>query len=49
MIDYSQRENNLAYWNAAGDGWFGATALPMWGVLFATEETLCILVTLLVR
>jgi SAM-dependent methyltransferase len=31
---------NQTYWNANADSWFGATALPMYGVKFATEDEL---------
>lgn len=33
-------ETNKSYWNTNADLWFGATALPVYGVKFATEEEL---------
>lgn len=33
-------QTNKTYWNANADSWFGATALPMYGVKFVTEEEL---------
>lgn len=31
---------NKTYWNANADSWFGATALPEYGVKFVTENEL---------
>ena len=31
---------NKAYWDAHADNWFGATALPKYGVKFATQDEL---------
>jgi len=33
-------ETNREYWNANADSWFGTTALPVYGVKFATEDDL---------
>lgn len=33
-------ETNKSYWNANADEWFGTTALPVYGVKFATEDEL---------
>lgn len=33
-------ETNTAYWNENADSWFGTTALPTYGVKFATEDEL---------
>ena len=33
-------DKNRAYWNAHADEWFGATALPEYGVKFVTEDEL---------
>jgi len=33
-------ETNKSYWNAYADAWFGTTALPTYGVKFATEDDL---------
>lgn len=33
-------EENRAYWDAHADEWFGTTALPKYGVMFATEDEL---------
>ncbi len=33
-------ESNKSYWNANADLWFGTTALPEYGVYFATEDEL---------
>lgn len=33
-------ENNRNYWNENADQWFGTTALPEYGVKFATEDEL---------
>lgn len=33
-------ENNKSYWNENADLWFGTTALPEYGVKFATEDDL---------
>ena len=33
-------ENNKTYWNVNADLWFGTTALPEYGVKFATEDDL---------
>jgi ubiquinone/menaquinone biosynthesis C-methylase UbiE len=33
-------QNNKTYWNANADLWFGTTALPKYGVKFATEDDL---------
>ena len=34
------RQTNKDYWNANADSWFGATALPEYGVKFVTEDEL---------
>lgn len=33
-------ERNKTYWNDHADLWFGATALPVYGVRFPTEDDL---------
>lgn len=33
-------QNNKTYWDTNADLWFGATALPKYGVKFATEDDL---------
>lgn len=40
MIDQTVREKNKQYWNEAADDWFGATALPEYGVHCVTEDEL---------
>ncbi len=40
MNDSSIIENNRNYWNDHADLWFGTTALPEYGVRFATEDDL---------
>ena len=40
VIDEAVREKNKRYWNGAADNWFGATALPEYGVYCVTEDEL---------
>lgn len=40
MIDAAVREKNRQYWDGAADNWFGATALPEYGVHCVTEDEL---------
>lgn len=40
MEGHAIREANRRFWNENADAWFGATALPDYGVLFETEESL---------
>ena len=40
MNDREIIETNKDYWNANADLWFGTTALPEYGVYFATEDDL---------
>ena len=40
MIDAAVREKNRQYWDGAADNWFGATALPEYGVYCVTEDEL---------